>query len=95
MYIKIERNFMMSIHPNIIVFLYANVDQLLNNINKRGRPYEKTTTTDYLNRIQNSYLQYFQTHPELNILYLNVNRKDFIKYKDEYNEIKKVLNFFI
>jgi len=27
--------------PDLIIFLYASADQLLNNINKRGRSYEK------------------------------------------------------
>ena len=81
--------------PDLIIFLYASADQLLNNINKRGRSYEKSITTEYLENIQNSYLQFFSAHPELPILYLDINGIDFIKNEKDYLDIKEKINSFV
>ncbi|HNT71128.1 MAG TPA: deoxynucleoside kinase [Bacteroidales bacterium] len=81
--------------PDLIIFLYASADQLLNNINKRGRSYEKSITADYLENIQNSYLQFFSAHPGLPILYLDINGIDFINNEQDYLDIKEKINLFI
>jgi len=81
--------------PDLIIFLYASADQLLNNINKRGRSYEKSITADYLENIQNSHLQFFSAHPGLPILYLDINGIDFINNEQDYLDIKEKINLFI
>jgi len=83
------------VKPDLIIFLYASIDQLLNNINKRGRSYEKSITAEYLENIQNSYLQFFSAHPELPILYLDINGIDFIKNEKDYLDIKEKINSFV
>ena len=83
------------VKPDLIIFLYASTDQLLNNINKRGRSYEKSITAEYLENIQNSYLQFFSSHPGLPILYLDINGIDFLKNEKEYLDIKEKINSFI
>lgn len=83
------------IKPDLIIFLYVPIDQLLNNINKRGRSYEKSITAEYLENIQNSYLQFFSSHPELPIVYLDINGIDFIKNEKEYLDIKEKINSFM
>lgn len=83
------------IKPDLIIFLYASIDQLLNNIHKRARSYESNITPEYLENIQNSYLQFFSSHTDLNILYLDINGKDFINNEKEYLEIKEKISIDI
>jgi deoxyadenosine/deoxycytidine kinase len=41
--------------PDIIVYLQASVDTLLNHISKRGREFEKKIETDYIARLNDLY----------------------------------------
>lgn len=83
------------IKPDLIIFLYASIDQLLSNIHKRARSYESNITAEYLENIQNSYLQFFSSNVDLNILYLDINGVDFINNEKEYLEIKEKISINI
>ena len=50
--------------PDIYVYLHLSPDKLLQNIEKRGRNYEKSITRDYLQKIQDSYFSFFRQNPE-------------------------------
>lgn len=63
--------------PDLLVYLHREVEDLQNNIQKRGRAYETGITNDYLYRIQQSYFQFLKQQP-LKMLLLDVSGKDFI-----------------
>ncbi len=66
--------------PQLLVYLHRSVEQLLANIAKRGRDYEKSITGDYLQRIQQAYFDFFNLIKEdLPILVLDVGDWDFIQ----------------
>ncbi len=45
--------------PDLVVYLDAKDDVLLERIERRGRPYEKPITSDYLDSIRSAYERYF------------------------------------
>ena len=73
--------------PDIYVYLHLHPDKLLQNIKKRGRPYEKSITREYLQRIQDSYFRFFKQNPDNKYLVIDVNGIDFMSNADDYIKI--------
>jgi deoxyadenosine/deoxycytidine kinase len=70
--------------PDIYVYLHLNPDKLLENIRKRGRSYENSITSDYLQKIQNNYFNFFRQNPENRYLVIDMNEIDFVINEDHY-----------
>jgi deoxyadenosine/deoxycytidine kinase len=66
------------------VYLYQNTDRLLVNIKKRGRSYEQDIPADYLEKINQGYLDYIKTQTDLNVLIIDVSGLDFVKKQEDY-----------
>lgn len=82
--------------PDLYVYLYQNSERLLQNIKKRGRAYEQNIEAEYLDKINNGYLDYIKSQTDLNVLIIDVSERDFVKKHEDYlfilEEIKKKLN---
>ena len=82
--------------PDLYVYLYQNSERLLQNIKKRGRSYEQEIPADYLDKINNGYLDYIKSQTELNVLIIDVSDRDFVKNQEDYlfilDEIQKKTN---
>lgn len=74
--------------PDVIVYLYLDVENLQRNIRKRGREYELNITDKYLATIQKSYFQYIKQHRKLRVLILDTNKIDFVNNEDDYMKVK-------
>ena len=81
--------------PDLYIYLYQNTERLLANIKKRGRSYEQEISPEYLEKINKGYFDFIKSHPELNILVLDVSDRDFVKNQSDYifilEEIEKAL----
>ena len=81
--------------PDLYVYLYQNTSRLLQNIKKRGRNYEQNISADYLDKINNGYLDYIKSQTDLNVLIIDVSDRDFVKKHEDYlfilNEIQRVI----
>ena len=73
--------------PDIYVYLHLNPDRLLQNIEKRGRNYEKSITREYLQKIQDSYFSFFKQNPENKYLIIDINEIDFVTNENHYRKI--------
>lgn len=73
--------------PEIIVYLHRSVDQLLQNIKKRGRSYEQDISPEYLQQIQDVYFEYFRTDNSIPILIINVEGLDYVKNEEDYQKV--------
>lgn len=82
--------------PDLYIYLYQNTERLLQNIKKRGRSYEQEIPSNYLDKINQGYFDFIKTHPELNILVLDVSDRDFVRNQSDYifilEEIDKALS---
>jgi 2-amino-4-hydroxy-6-hydroxymethyldihydropteridine diphosphokinase len=70
--------------PDLYVYLYQNTERLLANIKKRGRSYEQEIPADYLEKINQGYLDYIKTQTDLNVLVIDVSELDFVKKQEDY-----------
>jgi deoxyguanosine kinase len=73
--------------PDIYVYLHLRPERLLQNIEKRGRNYEKSITAEYLQKIQDSYFSFFRQNPESKYLIIDINEIDFVENEDHYTRI--------
>jgi deoxyguanosine kinase len=73
--------------PDLLVYLYNETENLLNNINKRGRSYEQQITGDYLNRVHSSYMDYFRQAADMKILMISTQNLDFVNNLHHYHQI--------
>ncbi len=73
--------------PDLYVYLHVGVDRLLENIKKRGRPYEKNIKAEYLEKIQKGYFEYFNGQKDFTFLILDTNDLDFVANQEDYKKI--------
>jgi deoxyadenosine/deoxycytidine kinase len=62
--------------PDLVVFLQAPVDVLLQRIDKRGIPYEKYIDAAYLERLGEAYTRYFHQYVASPLLIVNTAEID-------------------
>ena len=72
---------------NLIIYLLQSTEQLLENIKKRGRGFEKKIDKKYLDKINQGYLNYLKNNSDLNIIYIDVSDLDFVESKTDYFEL--------
>jgi len=73
--------------PDLYVYLHLNTERLLQNIERRGRNYEKSITKEYLQKIQDSYFSFFRQNPENKYLVIDINEIDFVANENHYSKI--------
>ncbi len=82
--------------PDLYIYLYQNTERLLQNIKRRGRSYEQEIPGEYLEKINNGYLDYIKTQKDLNVLVIDVSERDFVKNQEDYdfilNQIQQKVN---
>jgi deoxyadenosine/deoxycytidine kinase len=82
--------------PDLYVYLYQNTDRLLANIKKRGRSYEQDIPTNYLEKINQGYLEYIKSQTDINALIIDISELDFVKNQEDYiyilNEIQNKIH---
>ena len=64
--------------PNLVVFIQSSVDRLMENINKRGREYERHITPDYLQDLNNAYNHFFYHYNRTPVIFINTTEIDFV-----------------
>jgi deoxyguanosine kinase len=74
--------------PDLIVFLHNSIDNLIGNIAKRGRDYEKAIEPAYLDKIQKGYFEYFKNKTQKKILIIDTSGLDFVKSRNDYLAIR-------
>ncbi len=78
--------------PDLYVYLHVGVPRLLQNIKKRGRPYEQNIKPEYLERIQKGYFEYFQQQQnDMTFLIIDTNDIDFVENPGDYRKLLDVI----
>lgn len=77
--------------PDLYVYLYQNTDRLLTNIRQRGRSYEQEIPAEYLEKINQGYLDYIKTQTDLNVVIVDVSDMDFVNNQEDYLKILEQL----
>ncbi len=75
--------------PDLYVYLHQSIDQLKLNIENRGREYESSIQADYLQRINDSYLEYLRTQQSFPVKIIDLTGIDFVNNRQDYLKILK------
>lgn len=78
--------------PDLLVYLYLEIDQLKKNIHKRGRDYEQNIDNNYLERIQSGYLEYLRQQNDMRILIIDTNNMDFVVDQNDYKLLFDIIS---
>jgi deoxyadenosine/deoxycytidine kinase len=70
--------------PDLLIYLYLDVENLKKNIRQRGRPYEQNIDYSYLEKIQSGYLDFLRQQPQLRIVLVDTNNMDFVNREKDY-----------
>jgi deoxyadenosine/deoxycytidine kinase len=77
--------------PDLYVYLYLDIPNLMNNIRKRGRSYEQQMEPGYLEKIQTGYFDYFREVTQFPVLIIDTNRIDFVNRREDYELLKNTI----
>ncbi len=83
----LERNI---IKPDIVIYLQADTDILMKNIEKRGRNMEKNVTWEYIDALNQVYTEYFFRYQDTPLVIINTNNIDFVENE---NDLKEVIDY--
>lgn len=70
--------------PELYVYLYQNTERLQQNIKKRGRSYEQSIENNYLEKINEGYLEFLKTQTDFNTKIIDISNIDFVKNRADY-----------
>lgn len=64
--------------PDLVIYMQASVEVLLERIKKRARDFERTIEPEYLERLSEAYSYYFFHYRETPLLVVNTDDIDFV-----------------
>jgi len=78
--------------PNLLVYLYSDVNRLQENIKGRGRVYENAISDSYLEQIHLGYFNFLNQQKDFPALIIDVTNLDFVNQNSDFNKILVYLN---
>jgi deoxyadenosine/deoxycytidine kinase len=81
-------------HPNLLIYLDGNIDDILNRIKERGRPMEQQTPIGYWKEVYNRYEHWINNFNACPVLRLNINEYDFMANDDSIEPIIQKISHF-
>jgi len=78
-------------NPEILIYLHSDLSSLKNKITKRGREYENNIHSDYLKKLNDTYLDYINKRSEFPVILIDVTNLDFKNNSKHFNLIKNII----
>lgn len=75
------------IKPDLVLYLQADTEILMQRIAQRDRPYERQMDVNYIDTLNQTYDSHFKNDPVQMILTFNTNNLDFVRYPDHLEQI--------
>lgn len=73
--------------PDLLIYLQASVDSLLDRIARRGVPYERMISRNYLERLAETFARYFHSYDAGPLLIVNASAIDPINNQADYDAL--------
>ena len=78
--------------PDLLLYLHRPVEVLLHQIQHRGRDMERLITGEYLEELQNAYLEHFKRETETPVVVLELDDADFLRDNTVFKAITGLLS---
>ncbi len=73
--------------PDLIVYLSADTEVLLQRIASRDRPYERGMDRDYLDAVRRAYESFFGSYQGSPVLHIDTNELDFVRRPEDLDSV--------
>lgn len=73
--------------PDLVIYLQAPVDILLERIERRGIRYEQHMDRAYLEKLQEAYARFFHEYAASPLLIVNAAQADFVSNEEDYAQL--------
>jgi len=73
--------------PDAVVYLQANPDTLMMRIARRGRPFERDMSRDYIRQLNDAYNHFFFHYLDAALLVVNTNAMDFVNNPEDFEDL--------
>ncbi|MBN1294047.1 MAG: deoxynucleoside kinase [Candidatus Latescibacteria bacterium] len=73
--------------PDLVVYLQASTNHLLDRIKKRGRTYEKNMSHEYLEALNNAYNDFFFHYTHAPVFIVNTDEINFVESPDHLDDL--------
>ncbi|MBA3533464.1 MAG: deoxynucleoside kinase [Ardenticatenales bacterium] len=80
------------IRPDLVVYLRASTDTLMERITRRGRPYEKNMARQYIERLAATYEAFFATYNPSPLLIIDSDGLDFVGCQGDLRYVRQQLD---
>lgn len=78
-------------NPEILIYLHSDLSSLQNKITKRGREYENNIQSEYLKKLNDTYLDYISKRTEYPVILIDVTNLDFKNNSKHFELIKNII----
>ncbi|WP_249872251.1 deoxynucleoside kinase [Oceanobacillus saliphilus] len=82
--------------PNMLIYLNASLDTILNRIRLRGRDIEQNIKSSYLEQLASDYEDFMNEfevlHPEIPVIRIDGDTSDFVHHQDDLDRIIDKVN---
>lgn len=75
--------------PDLIVYLKADTNVLMQRIAQRDRPYERQMEVDYIATLNQTYDTHFTNYPTQNVLTIDTNELDFVRKAEDLTRVEQ------
>lgn len=70
--------------PDLVIYLQATTNTLVERVRRRGHSYERSITDDYLARLANRYGDFFHHYEDAPLLVVNSEHMNFVDNADDF-----------
>jgi len=75
--------------PDLVIFLQASRERLVERIEKRNKDYEKNITREYIEKLVEAYNKYFFFYTDTPLLVVNTTEIDFVNNPEDLSNLVK------
>ncbi|MBW2021350.1 MAG: deoxynucleoside kinase [Deltaproteobacteria bacterium] len=75
------------VHPDLVIFLQARTEVLMERIKKRGRKYEKGLSWEYLDAINQAFNEFFFHYSDCPLLVVDASEIDFVHIPEDLDDL--------
>ncbi|MEO0094145.1 MAG: deoxynucleoside kinase [candidate division WOR-3 bacterium] len=77
--------------PDLVVYLQARLETVLERIRKRGRPFEREISVEYLEALTDSYNRFFLHYDTTPVLIVNTENLDFVNNQQDFENLYQAI----
>jgi deoxyadenosine/deoxycytidine kinase len=75
--------------PDVVVYLQASTDVLMDRIARRGRPFERDMDRAYIASLNEAYNHFFFHYADSPLLVVNTSAIDFVNHSEDFEDLRK------